>query len=1180
MEYDEENERLPDYEPVDNVTVTDSSSGVAVEAYECVVLSIILMIAVFLKKVQPTIHVPYTLFLFVAGVGMSYRDMSQKNRVCNGQWIRHSKFNILVMFIPAAAVYATQGVNHFIFRRCHKEIVVFAVGTLGISTVVCALYGYSYINNGSLKSSLIFAILLCSNERLLIADHLFQEGRYPILTTMLQAESILNNLFVWTTLDQMEAKGVEGIAAMFYDVVMYHVFGACGGILMGALAVWSLRVGPQSQSSNILILISFTYITFCTLEVVGSSGVDGVVAYTLVTSSHSFIACTELEQLLRTYWSVIYDITGFVSVYTSSLYAGELLFMFFKKDDVATALTAYGVRTLARLFSVVALFPIIEQFGYPVSWRQAAVTVWMGLKGPFNITMVTYLYHRQASTNVDYVSKTFLPLICDVFLNQLINITFMGFVFRLLGVLEVSEVEQRTMANAVNYLRHQVFVASQVQKNDVYFLPTDWKWVFRRTMILNPFETFRSAWGNIFAPTTPDEKGQGEHRSSSMAQKFAVANVLRIEQVSYSRQYREGMIQRNTMMSLLAALQYPFDKKVYLDGDTIESLIDISDWIKWMKETLSVSSFGEDMMDDTETLQDQLEKNLQERVIDLFEHKYYELVITSTTVTFMFCLSATLLNTRSSEGDKFEQTLVVEGVYIALFGMEIISMVTAYGHRFVRLDNYSKLDLVLVATCIFHFAIQTSIYYFGGDLAWQPTLACSFIVIMSIRLIHAIKYIQLVQAWFLDVVHRYLDKLIYSAYETSLALITGEEEVQQNVWKYVNNPEFALEARNRATNNRLFVLRNLVEIQARFPGIAVAFKSRQAGRTILNDVLKHLLEMQRDGLFGEDQYRDLHQSLRQRMMNIISAPNSMPASYKPIAVLRVIPWVGSDSIRQFLAMQLRPVSYYADEVIVQRGSESPIIIAYSGIVKIEGNVECRVDGALPNSASSLFFFSDDYFEDYLGAPVTLGALGLVTDEPTLTSVTAETPVNAYVIPRQRVVEAFEIFNKPPSFMYQLWYYIANIFGVLILQSQPKYQSWPTEKIKARLSSFLLPDLARAHDFVVSPDIEDILLVQGTLVDVNVGDFYIAPCYIPRSIKRFVFPGEYESRPRPVLIVIANKRYKLPPEYDWLRKVYGEDEEWTVCSSVQRPTKQPARDHVMRTRRSVCFETITMDMFAS
>ncbi|XP_064469293.1 sperm-specific sodium:proton exchanger-like [Ornithodoros turicata] len=1139
------------FEYLDIADVTDSRNTEGTQSTKYLLITGVLIVAVFLKKIQRKICFSYTIFMFAAGIAFSYKDIGNKNQDTATGWARQMKFNVLMFFFPAAAVYATQGINHFIFRRCYREILVFSVGTLGISTVVCSLYAYNFINTGSVRSSLLFAILLCSNERLPISDQLFQEGRYPILATMLQSESVLNCLFLWSMLDQME-RDLDGILAIIYHVIMYHVVGTCGGIVMGFLAICSLRVAPQSQSSCTFLLICLTYITFCGLEVGGSSGIDGVVAFTLVINSHHLVACTELEELLHHYWSAIYDISGFMALYLSSVYTGELLFIFLKREELRNAVLTYFVRALARLLSVVALFPIIEQFGYPVSWKQAVVTVWMGLKGTLNITVVSYLYHRQASIDVDYVAKTFFHVVCDISLCQLVNVTLLELVFRVFGILEVSEIEENTMASAVAYLRDHVLIAGRYQHRDTYFLPVDWKWVMRKTMVTNPFSSSGHVWERLLRLVgyNKSRRKVDEKMDQLRAEQFAVENVLRIEQVSYSRQYREGMIQKNTMMTLLAALQYPFDKKMYLNAETIESLIEIPDWIKWLKESLSVSHFGEDLMDtDTESQQSQVERHLQERIIDLFEHQYYELVVTSMTLTFMFSLTGVLFT--GSTNEKLERSLVIQGLFVALFGAEITTMITAYGHRFVRLDNYNKLDLVLVATSLFLFIVQFGMFLVQAEEKLRMALAVAFLAFMSVRLVHAIKYLQLGQYWVLDLVHRYLDKVIYTAYEASLAIITGEEEVQQNVWKYVCAPELALETRNRATSNRLLVLRNLVEIQARFPGIAVAFKSRQAGQTILNDVSAHLQEMQRDGFFTVDQYRDLHERLKKHMMGIICAPNSMPASYKPIAVLRVIPWIGSDSVRQFLALQLRPVSFAADDIIVERGADSPVVIAYSGIIRIEGHVACRYDGALPNSASSLFFFSEDYFEDYLGAPVTIGALGLVTDEPTLTIVSAETPVNAYLIPRSQLLEAIKTFTKPPSFLYQIWYYIANIFGVLILQSQAKYQTWPVEKIKLRLSSFLLPDLSSAHDFLVSPDIEDILLIQGTLVDVNVGDCYVAPSYIPRSVKRFVFPGDFATRPRPVLIVIANKHYKLPVEFDWLRKIPSDEEKPPETETVRK-----------------------------
>ncbi|KAG0426104.1 hypothetical protein HPB47_026771, partial [Ixodes persulcatus] len=841
-------------------------------------------------------------------------------------------------------------------------------------------------------------------------------------------------------------------SARLHSLLLSHVGGALCGAAMGVAAIRSLRLAPQSQSSSTVLLIFLTYLTFCLLEVAGASGVDGVVVFTLVTNAHRRVACTELEGLLHKYWSAIYNLVGLVSLFMSSLCLGELLLIFFEMEQLQSALLSYCVRTVARFFSLVALFPIIEQFGYTVSWRQAVITVWMGLKGPLNITVVSYYYHVQASRNVDFVSKTFLHVTCDILLSQLINLTLLEFVFRIFGGLQVSEVERRTMSSAVTYLRDQVCVASWFQRTDSQFLRVDWNWVARHTLIENPFARLPT-FSVIF------KRRQSVQQDQIRAERSAVENVLRIQQVSYSRQYRQGMIQKSTMMTLLAALQYRFDKKIYLDYDMIERLIKIPDWIKWMKECLSVSKFGEDMMNDMEFLQSDLEKNLQDLAIDLFEHQFYELVITSTTLAFLALLTGTLLNTRAPNFTRFERILVLEGIYIALFAAEIGFMITAYGHRFVRLDNYNKLDLVLLSTCVIQFITQLTVHIMQLDFTFQTMMTCFFIFAMSVRLVHLVKYVQLLKDAVVCKMHRFLDMLIYSAYETSLAIITAEEEVQQNLWKYVASPDLALEARSRAANNRLMVLRNLVEIQSRFPGIAVAFKSRQAGRTILNDVCAYLDEMQRDGIFGEDQHRELYQAVQDNMLSIICAPNSLPASYMPIAVLRVIPWIDSDSVRQFLAMQLRPVTFPAEEVIVEMGCESPIIVTYSGIVKVEGVVEPRNDGALPNASSSLFFFSDEYFEDYLGAPFTLGTFGLVSDEPTVTRVSSETTVS----------------------------------------------TWPLDKIKLRLSSLLLPDLSAAHDFLRSPDIEDIVLVQGSLVDVNCGDLYVAPAYIPRSVKRFIFP---------------------------------------------------------------------------
>ncbi|CAN7981239.1 unnamed protein product, partial [Ixodes pacificus] len=228
---------------------------------------------------------------------------------------------------------------------------------------------------------------------------------------------------------------------------------------------------------------------------------------------------------------------------------------------------------------------------------------------------------------------------------------------------------------------------------------------------------------------------------------------------------------------------------------------------------------------------------------------------------------------------------------------------------------------------------------------------------------------------FTRVVHRLLNSVIYSAYEAGHAIVTGEEEVQRNVWKFVESTELAMEIRGRATLNRL--LRS-ASMQSRFPDIIVAFRSRQASTSILNDLSKELIDMQKDGQLDTEDYKLIRMKIQAQNMAIIAEACSLPTSYKPIAMLRI---------------KIRPVSFAPLEVIVERGEENPIILTYSGILKIEGDYEDLGDGALPNSTSPLFFFNEGYFVDYMASPACVGYLGLITDEPSITRVIAETQVN-------------------------------------------------------------------------------------------------------------------------------------------------------------------------------------------
>ncbi|KAH8041242.1 hypothetical protein HPB51_014390 [Rhipicephalus microplus] len=516
----------------------------------------------------------------------------------------------------------------------------------------------------------------------------------------------------------------------------------------------------------------------------------------------------------------------------------------------------------------------------------------------------------------------------------------------------------------------------------------------------------------------------------------------------------------------------------------IRQLIAVPPWINWLKSVLKSGSGGDDfgcegLADRGEGGEHSFEMSFRERVIEVFEHPRYDLVQCSVTLGAAACLGGVLL--LPTHGHRLGLLAIeLQAAYLAAFVMEMSIMVYAYGQRFVRIEQYNLRDLLLVGLCGGLFFLQLLLRVVDRVLSEGvvgTTLATLFLCAMLARLAHLTQYAEELCEWVLDLVNQYMDSIIYTAYETGLALIKGEEDVRENIWKTVD--EFmADQIRCHAGENRL-------------------------------------------------------EAAEEAMQQVMSAPYSFPSSYKPISVLRAVPWMGTDQLRQFLAMTIRPMSYEPGEGIIRENEDSFIVVATSGIVKVSGEVAENVDGALPNTASFLYFYSDGYFEDYILAPDIIGTLSIVSDEPCVTTVTAETAVNAYLIPKERLLEALEVFTAWPSFRYQLWYFICSTLSTPLLQSQPQYQTWPTEKVNNRLERMQMPDLMNAKQFHVSPDIEDLLLIQGRIMDATTEEEYLAPMYIPRTVTKIIFPGEVYSRPCPVMVIIANQQYTLPEEVDWV-----------------------------------------------
>ncbi|KAL1479243.1 hypothetical protein MTO96_052008, partial [Rhipicephalus appendiculatus] len=262
--------------------------------------TVFLLMTCFFKAFQRQLRVPYmswvylltTLLLCLMSLTGPLRRNSGMVAVVGVQAIR--------AFVPVFVVHTTQGINNYIFRRCHVEIMVFSIGTFSMTIVMASVYALRKVSDGtwSVRECVFFGLFMCSVERVPLSSIIFDEGRFPVIATMIQSEALFNTGMTWCVFGFL-----RGNSNQYYDMLLFPIqnqlVAVVVGCALGAATMSMLKMISYGTDSVIIVVMCGTYFTFFLLESVNSSGVTGVIVYTMVVTSDRLISCSELESSLE-----------------------------------------------------------------------------------------------------------------------------------------------------------------------------------------------------------------------------------------------------------------------------------------------------------------------------------------------------------------------------------------------------------------------------------------------------------------------------------------------------------------------------------------------------------------------------------------------------------------------------------------------------------------------------------------------------------------------------------------------------------------------------------------------------------------------------------------------------------------------------------------------------------------
>ncbi|XP_050050276.2 sperm-specific sodium:proton exchanger-like [Dermacentor andersoni] len=1140
---------------------TTSATYESQPEYGTLLLLLVVIVSSVLRMVKRVINIPVVavtvLWGFLAGWLVSqYGDKETFLPVTDAH-----VGELLHLYMPVLVFTVALNVRYHIFWRCFWQCVL--LGAVGLVLCCCMFVLYMTFMVPSSKESVsghdtmgpgrdglgdnsatsaLMGFLVCCPEPMFYTEIAFlTTAKSHILETLVMGEALVGLSFFWFVYNSVAVVKEFTFSNFGLSVLTTLVLGPVFGKLVGHLLAYLLIALSQDVSITYLVSLCAVYLTFLLSEhAFLGSGVTSIIALALTASAHS--ASTIMDPIvLRKFWMLFRYTYNTVIVFLAAFKVGRDAVEYLDVDDIILLGHTYAAKIIVRGLMVLVLYPVLCSTGYDLNWRQCVALVWINFKSA--VIMGFSLSSWISNINVSVALREDAIRLGLVFLVQAINTLTLPQLMWTLGLVQMSEAEKANMNVVVTALRNTAKQSTNKQRREKNFSGADWKWVQLHTFIENPYAEVAAA-GSERSALGPRISLQRREDTLAEAKHSANTNILRLQKVCYNKQYEDGMIHKRTKTTILAALQYPLERELYLNIDMMTQYITVPAWIYSLKnvlqrfagtEVIERRSSGRVSARTEETETSVVEMDLLSNSIT---QGWYHVLVGLVAVGFVLLLGGLAFLTQYKMNDVIMSVVVsVQGLYVLLYALEILLVVYSMGMFRMGRDVWRQLDLIIFVLVVSEFVLTSFVSVSMEDTKnkWYAIfLQCSFILLVACRTVKTLQKRAVFFVWLWDLMDGVLNRKLFYAYDVSWAYITAEDEAMAKASRFVKNTQLANKIRDSCGRNKLQTLKNVIDIQQKYPNIEVATKTRQAARKTLNKALDALHDLHDGGLLDDKQFGMLYEDLTWMIHRVDGMPTNIIVGDTAHCILLSIPWLPREEVTKLLKSFF--LTQKKGNVLAFVGHEHErVSIICSGIVKVYGKGRRQgtdTEGRLPNADSNQYFFSEGDFKDYLVSPDCIGLIGFLTAQPSVCQAVCETDVELCSIPMEVMQRVTELHPDPPTVLYRMWFSVAVRVALGVLINHKRYQDWTHDKLKQFLEGGIMPNLYYAIEFSLDEAVQDVILVQGCVASADGQHRYYGPCYLPQSLRQMKLPDAPSTRPRPVMLITTLMRYHLPPELDW------------------------------------------------
>jgi sodium/hydrogen exchanger 10/11 len=1095
-----------------------------------------LVLVVFIRHAVVTfdICVPHAIFCITAGLlcGIAMDHIEWVDQI--GDMVRQTVHHIQYIFLPMILYSTSFCIDAHAFIKALPQIFIISIPVSILSMAATGLLMKEIIDSTwSYVEAMLFGIMFSSIYPLDVLRWLKEstiQTKYVI--TLLNGETVVSgalSFYIFRVIQHHYEKWVVRWYQFLTGFVRQLFMGVPLSCIFAYFGAFMMRYAYNDPINLMVLTISMCYTTYFLGNWMCNAGLIANVITGIKMGMERTSLSKEVEQGIIYFWQMVTTLMNGILFILIGILATAFISHDLGIEDVILVFVTYLITNLFRFLGFFVHSPILSRVGYGMSFQNMVICVWGGLKNPVNLNMATMisLMFREEGKDKRKESTFFLHAVGVYILMLLINGSFVPILLKALGLTKISLSREINMNNCMKYIYEARAREIAILKMDRFLSDANWPLVLNTTTLKHPYKNmntvnedesdeeeeyflgYRSTYCPDCKKNVPNQPTAKEIKEMN---KEAKLRVLKLRKIAYSRQFENGMISKEGIRIMHQAVE------IAMDSDSL--IIELDGLFKMFKKENCLYRCMRDQIQHLAKSKDGHFK-LPRKTWRLWCYRIVNHFIFSTFIYCMVLLN--MIEVVCHFGSVADSSfLIVNGnsffflVYLAEFWLKVFSYswiyVCKHGMQTYFASFWNILEFVILCSSF----VNVMAHYVFSILA--PTFKKHYFDVV-LNLLLALRICKLCTYWkccrFCKKVPNaalgYLNTKVNEhkslAFELGKSYIYGEEEILDNLNKIVDNGPIRDSIRGTIENDRLSLTRCMGMEQMQAQWVATTVKTKSAIRMVLNSMKDDIVELKVAGWIDTVEYNKLSKSLAERYKHSNSIKSIEPPA--PKLIFREVTYLGDDE---------KIINYLYDNIATKKFDPGDIVFAEGEVVdgiyilitgmflvtytpKDEVKEKLKEIGSLPVVDYICSSTYEETMYEYIVAGDTIGELATLTDRPYNGVIMAETYSQVFILSRKTIKNALNMDVDPINGLEcRIWKYIGFKKALTILMDVPSYRSYTEDKIKFVLERSFVPDLSNYKVFVVNEMMEDIILLEGVIVDFNTRDVYTGPCYIPRCVK--------------------------------------------------------------------------------